>query len=181
MEIVRGYLCTSDPCSVLRNDRREETGCRSAFSRLSLMNPEVLLSEYCHTGGAWPEQMVEWSICCRGHGASICFDEHGVSLSVSWRSWPGPMDVFSSSLGLETYLYSDSRAFLLRKIPSSLSWLPDKWEISIYLKEGKLLGLEAGERSQTRGQGPVTGGRNPNLGAGTRDPKAGTRTLGEGT
>ncbi|KAF2550293.1 hypothetical protein F2Q68_00033704 [Brassica cretica] len=31
---VRGFLCTSDPCSVLRNDRREETGCRSAFSSL---------------------------------------------------------------------------------------------------------------------------------------------------
>ncbi|KAF3554965.1 hypothetical protein F2Q69_00012681 [Brassica cretica] len=58
------------------------------------------------------------------HRASICFDEHGVSLSVSWRSWPGPA--------------------------GEITW--------------------PGRRRKVL-----------DLGAGTRDPEAGTRTLGEGT
>ncbi|KAF3587995.1 hypothetical protein F2Q69_00029104 [Brassica cretica] len=45
-----------------------------------------------------------------------------------------------------------------RKIPSSLSWLPDKWKISFILSQEKSIGLEDGGRSQIRGQGPVTGG-----------------------
>ncbi|KAF3554475.1 hypothetical protein F2Q69_00013795 [Brassica cretica] len=55
-----------------------------------------------------------------------------------------------------------------QKIPSSLSWLPDKWKISIYLKAGEI--TWPGRRRKV-----------PDLGAGTRDPEAGTRTLGAGT
>ena len=68
-----------------------------------------------------------------------------------------------------------------RKIPSSLSLLPDKWKISIYRKEGeitrpgrrrKVLDLEAGTRDRRQ---------DPDLGVRTWDPEAGTRTLGAGT
>ncbi|KAF2534683.1 hypothetical protein F2Q70_00030027 [Brassica cretica] len=55
-----------------------------------------------------------------------------------------------------------------RKIPSSLSWLPDKWKISIYLKAGEI--SWPGRRRKVL-----------DLGAGTRDPEAGTQTLGAGT
>ena len=48
-----------------------------------------------------------------------------------------------------------------RMIPSSLSWLPDKWKIFIYLK--------AGEITWPGRQKKVL-----DLGAGTQDPEAGT-------
>ncbi|KAF2606657.1 hypothetical protein F2Q68_00043995 [Brassica cretica] len=104
------------------------------------MNPEVLLSGYCHTGARSSDGGVEpgWARVLmstwmrREHGPSICFDEHGMSLSVSWRSWPRPEDSFFSS------------------------WLPDKWKISIYLKAGKI--TWPGRRSKV-----------PDSGTGTRD------------
>ncbi|KAF3565710.1 hypothetical protein DY000_02016265 [Brassica cretica] len=34
--------------------------------------------------------MVNMSICCTEHGASMCFSEHGGTLMMSWRSWPVP-------------------------------------------------------------------------------------------
>uniref|UniRef100_A0A0D3BGV7 Uncharacterized protein n=1 Tax=Brassica oleracea var. oleracea TaxID=109376 RepID=A0A0D3BGV7_BRAOL len=51
MVIVRVFLCTSDLCSTLRNDRRKETR-RCVYSSTSIIDkPEdLLLLEYCHMG-----------------------------------------------------------------------------------------------------------------------------------
>ncbi|KAF2556413.1 hypothetical protein F2Q68_00015322 [Brassica cretica] len=69
-----------------------------------------------------------------------------------------------------------------RKIPSSLSWLPDKWKISFILSQEKSIGLENGGRSQIRGQGPVTGGSCHTWGQGPgthrQEPGPGGRDLG---
>ena len=69
-----------------------------------------------------------------------------------------------------------------RKIPSSLSWLPDKWKISFILSQEKSIGLEDGGRSQIRGQGPVTGGSCHTWGQGPgthrQEPGPGGRDLG---
>ncbi|KAF2552970.1 hypothetical protein F2Q68_00034433 [Brassica cretica] len=91
------------------------------------------------------------------HGALICFDEHGVSLSACWRSWPGPIcrvvDVLQGA-----YIFSWDN-------PSCPNWLPDKWKISIYLKAGEITWPERRRKVLDSGTG-------------TRDPEAGTRTWG---
>ncbi|KAF2570403.1 hypothetical protein F2Q70_00004116 [Brassica cretica] len=35
-EVVKGFLCTRDPCSVLQNDREKETSCHSVSPALGL-------------------------------------------------------------------------------------------------------------------------------------------------
>ncbi|KAH0942725.1 LOW QUALITY PROTEIN: hypothetical protein HID58_002362 [Brassica napus] len=67
------------------------------------------------------------------HGTSMCFSEHGWTLLMSWRSWPQPVSRVVDVLQ-GAYIFP--------------------WSI-------KSLGLEDEGRSQTWGQGPVTGGRNP--------------------
>ncbi|WZZ08353.1 hypothetical protein YC2023_094274 [Brassica napus] len=95
--------------------------------------------------GTWPKEHVVLmeALAWMGTelGALICFDDHGVFLSVCWRSWDNP---------------------------SCPSWLPDKWKISIYLKAGEI--TWPGRRR-----------KEPDSGTATRDPEAGTRTLGAGT
>ncbi|KAF3534049.1 hypothetical protein DY000_02040751 [Brassica cretica] len=71
--------------------------------------------------------------------------------------------------------------FVEWKIPSSLSWLPDKWKISIYLKAGKIIWPGRRRKFPDLGAGTRDRRQDPDLGPGTQDPKAGTRTLGART
>ncbi|KAF3603656.1 hypothetical protein F2Q69_00035663 [Brassica cretica] len=102
------------------------------------------------------------------HGASICFDEHGVSLSgfIGYKhvDEDGP-------LGHESYLggYGDDELVSFSVLWTSLLSLE---EITWPGGRRKVPDLAAGTRDQRQ---------DPDLGTGTRDPKAGTRTLGAGT
>ncbi|KAF3565607.1 hypothetical protein DY000_02015799 [Brassica cretica] len=91
---------------------------------------------------------------CREHDVSRCFSEHGGTLLMSWRSWPEPasrvVDVRNLALAA-VELMSTSHG---RRGPLS----------------DKSLGLETGGWRQ----GPRPGGRDPDLGAGTRNLEAGT-------
>ncbi|KAH0898495.1 LOW QUALITY PROTEIN: hypothetical protein HID58_048063 [Brassica napus] len=42
----------------------------------------------------WPEHMVDLPICCSEHDVSMCFNEHGGTPLMSWRSWPEPASRF---------------------------------------------------------------------------------------
>ncbi|KAF2546666.1 hypothetical protein F2Q70_00022640 [Brassica cretica] len=68
-----------------------------------------------------------------------------------------------------------------RKIPSSLSWLPDKWKISIYLKTEEITWPGRRRKVPDSGTRICDRRQDPDLGAGTRDPEVGTRTLEAGT
>ncbi|KAF2554597.1 hypothetical protein F2Q68_00015262 [Brassica cretica] len=59
--------------------------------RIHVVECILLLLGYCHMGGAWPEQMVDPSICSSEHDVSMCFSEHAGTLLMSWRSWPEPV------------------------------------------------------------------------------------------
>ncbi|KAF2533677.1 hypothetical protein F2Q70_00030040 [Brassica cretica] len=65
-----------------------------------------------------------------------------------------------------------------QKIPSSLSWLPDKWKISVYLKAGEITWPGRWRKVPYLGAGTCDRRQDPYLGAGTRDPEAENRTLG---
>ncbi|KAF3527446.1 hypothetical protein DY000_02040228 [Brassica cretica] len=102
------------------------------------------------------------------HGASICFDEHGVSLSgfIGYKhvDEDGP-------LGRESYLggYGDDELVSFSVLWTSLLSLG---EITWPGGQRKVPDLAAGTRDRRQ---------DPDLGGGTRDPEAGTRTLGAGT
>ena len=100
------------------------------------------------------------------------------------------MEIFHISLDNRIFPFFSRAAYHIgilplslgfRKIPSSLSWLPDKWKISIYLKAGEITWPGRRRKVPDSGTGTRDRRQDPDLGAGTRDPEAGTRTLGAGT
>ncbi|KAF3546636.1 hypothetical protein DY000_02001997 [Brassica cretica] len=139
------------------------------------MNPEVLLSEYCHT--AWSVPVGELEIVARA-SMWICrraAESIGRHLRDSNRGDQPVIDLWAAyHIGILPL----SLGFW--KIPSSLSWLPDKWKISIYLKAGEITWPGRWRKAPDSGTWTRDRRQDPYLGVGTRDPEAGTRTWGQG-
>ncbi|KAF3557390.1 hypothetical protein F2Q69_00013785 [Brassica cretica] len=103
-----------------------------------------------------------------GDRSHMFYGAHGRNRLWSSRYAAGSMELRYALMSMECPCRCAGDRGLVQKIPSSLSWLHDKWKISIYLKAGEI--TWPGRRRKV-----------PVLGAGTRDPEAGTRTLGAGT
>ncbi|KAF3501430.1 hypothetical protein F2Q69_00043181 [Brassica cretica] len=116
--------------------------------------------------------MLNMSICCSEHGASMCFSERGGTLMMSWRSWPVPVRNLAKAavelVGLDRPIVLNSSIF--GNMEGSLYR-----NISIFWRKGVVLGtvpgvLSSGDpgRLLAGTRRPEAGGRNPEAGAGTR-------------